>query len=190
MNHAAKELLHSLYSLCDSLDKTPLGLKAQGIDMSLRDVLFVETSQFLMYLSASDGRVKWSEANFISELFNMQATPDQLTEIIKKNNIYSTKFESEVPLVIKTFVKADNRLREMSKSQGEPASILIANFWEAIGKEFLTCDGDVSSSELENLRIYMNTVRSYIRREMNSSPKNSPSAQNSLKSKYELLKKN
>ena len=190
MNLAVKELLKTIYKLCDSLDETGMGLKGQGVDLSLRDCFFVETSQFLMYLSASDGRVKWSEAQYISELFDMPATPDQLTSIIKKNNIYSTKFESEIPLSIRVFVKADNRLIDLGKTPENFACKMIADFWENIGKDFLRCDGDLDGNEVKDLRIYMNMVNSYIDSELRVAKKNAYSSQNTLKGKYELLKKN
>ena len=187
---AARTLLEKIYELCDTLDETPVGIKnLVDSDLTSRKVFFVEVSKFIMYLSASDGNVSWAEANYIGDLMGGAISPSQITDLIKENNIYSTQFEKEVPMTLKLFVKADNMLADAGKLDGNYSSDLLINFYEALGQDFCNCDS-VGGNEREDLAIYLGTLRDYVRSERNTAGQKSSFGGNSLKAKYEILKKN
>lgn len=189
MAHPAKELLDSLYSLCDTIDQMPFGISQKRPDFSLRKCLMVEISQFIMYLSASDGRVGWKEASYLSDLLEDNITPSQIEDLIERNNIYSTSFESEVPLTLKLFVRADNKLTELGKSSDSSAAEALVNFFENLGNHFIRCDNDIDANEQKDLEIYLNTMRTYLRKELRTNFHKSTSTSNSLKDRYGKIKK-
>ena len=68
-----------------------------GIDTDASNICKTELAMFMMYLSASDGEIKWEEAMMISELCDLSLSPNNISTFIRENNIYSTDFEKTVP---------------------------------------------------------------------------------------------
>ena len=121
-----------------------------------------------MYLSASDGGIEWKEAEFIRDYLNLdwiQSTND-IHEFITECHIYSTEFESTVPLSMQLFVKADNAVYD----NGDESLVheVLFQIYESLGKEFLSCDDDVTNSEIEDLTIYLNMLQKYIQNNVKS----------------------
>lgn len=59
-----------------------------------------------MYLSASDGKIEWNEANNIAEYLEMPATPEVVNGVIREQNIYSTEFEKKYPSLFRWLLSA------------------------------------------------------------------------------------
>lgn len=188
----AKDTLKNMYELCDAIDELPFGLaKSNERGLTLRKALYLETMKFCMYLSAADGSVSYREAQYLGDLFDATLSPSDVTEIIEENNIYSTSFEQNVPITLQYLVKADNAVIAYGKSNGKLSSSVFVEFFEAVGKDFCMCDG-FGGNEREDLSIYLGMLKDYIRENLDDDRifvKNSPSHDNSLKSKYQILKK-
>lgn len=190
----AKKSLKKMYGLCDSIDELPFGIaKASDNDMTTRKALMLEVLKFCMYLSAADGSVSYREAEYLEDLFDISMSPSQLTEFINENDVYSTEFEETVPLVLKLFVKTDNAVISTGGGDGKLISDLLIRFYEAVGEDFCKCDG-VGGNERDDMNIYLRMMKRYVRDNVadtdnDSFMKQSSSCDNSLKSKYQILKK-
>lgn len=187
----AKNAAKAIFGLCDSIDETPVGIKQISSEITLRDVLMFDILNFMMYLSASDGYVSEKEARFISELFEKNITPEAATALIKKNDLYSTEFEEKIPLSLQVFVKADKMMLEAGKRLDDPVHELLIQFFETTGKALSLVDGE-EVNEKTDLKIYIDNLNAYARRESlsgNLNIKKRSGTTNSLKSKYEFLKK-
>lgn len=189
MSYEAKRMLSKIYELCDAFDAGPLAPRKNGADIDMRKLMFLDLVKYTMYLSASDGSVSWGEAEYISELTDFKTTPSELKEFIEEQNIYSTKFESEPPLTLKLLVATENLIIATNGNLDSYASDILVNFYEMVGKELCASDGGFSSNERADMNIYLNTMRSYIKKELNVPSLKSSPAQNSLKARYEILKK-
>lgn len=191
MVQKAKELLEQLYEYCDKIDETPMGLKYQNKGLTLRQSLFLDISNYLMYLSASDGTVSLSEAKFLGDLLGYSISPDEIISLIREHNIYSTKFENTVPLTLQCIIKVDKILQK--KVAGfdieSSASAIFTSFFNALGKAFILCDQNINENERRDFLIYKDTLVSYVRKELSGGIQKSGATQNTLKSHYELLKK-
>ena len=189
--YEVKSTLKKLYGLCDTIDEQPYGLaQRHDTDFALRNALMIEMLKFCMYLSAADGSVSYREADYLDELFDISMSPRELTEFINENDVYSTEFEETVPLAIKFFVKADNAIISNGRGDGELVSDLLISFYEAVGEDFCRCDG-VDGNEREDLHIYIRMLKKYVRENVldDDFAKSTSYRNNSLKSKYEILKK-
>lgn len=151
-----RELLNQIYELCDTIEEVGCWSYTGRIKMS--DALMVELFNFLHYLSASDGAVTQRESAFFKTVLDIDISIDDIIQRVKYENLYSEEFERKVPLVIRGAVDADRKTgTELSGAK------LIANLFSVIGQAFVSVDG-IDSQEIEDYKIYMNTINSFIKK--------------------------
>ena len=167
MNYKLKNMITQLYELSDTLDEGSFGV-AQTSSTTLKNCLEVELLSYLMYLSAADGKISWEESAFIRDYMEYDLTTDDIHQLIVENQIYSTKFEGTVPLSMKVFVRADNAIYDVEGHNDFLASELLFDVFECLGKEFLSCDDNVSDDEIRDLTIYLHMLENYINNEVKS----------------------
>ncbi len=122
-----------------------------------------EIVNFLLYLSASDGSIEVEEAIFIKDYFEEQISPEEMCERIEEDNLYSTSFEQKAPMVLKKLVRLDNSKYEKDGELQESLAERYICLYEALGKEFIACDHEVSQCERDDLNTYITNMRSYYR---------------------------
>lgn len=164
MNYELKDMISKVYDFGDDLDE----LYPTPGDMPLREILRIDFLQFLMYLSASDGTISDEESNFIEEYLDYHLSPSSIKDFIKKYQIYSVDYESDVPLCMKLFVMADNNLSHVQCDNGYLVSEYLREIYSMLGKEFLACDLNITDNELRDLTIYLTTLENFIQTEVKS----------------------
>jgi len=158
MNSARTEL-DNVCMLCDAMEEKglwPLAGKAE-----LKELLRQDLAKFCMYLTASDGKVTGSEALFFKIALGYEMSIDDLIYHIKSENLYSTDFESEVPLIIKMIKGISNILAEAGMDADALVNV-FARLYMTMGATIIECDDEVTDQEKEDLNIYMNMVYDYI----------------------------
>ncbi len=134
---------------------------AEGYDPGIGHGVKIELAKFLMYLSASDGEIMWPEASLISELCDLNLTPQTIGRFVKENNIYSTEFENTPPAVLQVLTSADNMLMERGSDVPDVLRMII-NTYKAVAAMLITSDGDIDSSEKADYQIYIDMMESYV----------------------------
>lgn len=157
INPQLKLMVDKLSDLIDTI------LEKGGADISeIRGkALKIDLARYMMYLSASDGKIEWSEANNISQYLEMNLPPEAVNQLIRNNNIYSTDFEQEVPGSCKAIVSADNALWDNGDRETCGADLLLT-VYKAVGEELIKADNDVDDNEKQDYTIYINTLENYI----------------------------
>lgn len=156
MNKELLKVVNQLYDLCKPADIG--GFKFTSEDS---ERLRTECINFLSYLSASDGTISDYEAKFIGDYFSYSITANKLKEYIENNHTYTTEFENTVPLTFKLLLKYDNSSFENNGILASSNSEAYIKVFECLGKEFLVCDGEATSDEIENFTIYTNMLKNY-----------------------------
>lgn len=154
------------YKLKELLKKTSdlVGTVISDMDLDIdepekvaaNDLLF-----YMMYLSASDGKIQWAEAKTISEYFDEDLKPEDINEILQRTNIYSTEFEQRAPLSLMAVVDADKILWNNGSRDSCMADSLLFLF-KQIGKELIESDSNVDEAEKSDYQIYINMMTDYI----------------------------
>ena len=189
MNSDLKRLLEQAYDLCDHYDHSPQNTPDKRANKRTREILQLDVSSFVMYLSASDGRVNYTEANYVSDLLGFRATPDQITQLIKDVNIYSTEFEQRPPLSLQIFLREDNRMIAAGMDSDKYSAQVLIDLFGMIGKDIITSDNDVAANERSDFNIYIGMMQKFVDQHLNTSSQKSAPVQNTLKSQYQILKK-
>lgn len=157
--YAARRELNAACELCDKIEGT--GLWPLAGTARLREVLRHDLAKFCMYLTASDGKVSGAEALFFKLALGYEMSVDELIYHIKSDNIYSTDFESQVPLIITTIKGIDGVLSAAGVS-GANTVEAFAKLYMMMGSTIIECDDEVTAQEKTDLNIYMNMVYDYI----------------------------
>ena len=152
-----KELIDSMAEAVESAGS------AMGLDGSAGNAAKFELAMFMMYLSASDGEIQWSEASTISDLCDLNLTPQSLSNFIRENNIYSTEFENKVPVTLQIMVTMENKLLEI-KSADEIADVssLVINTYKTVAEFLMNADGDEDDNEKKDCQIYIDMLENYV----------------------------
>jgi hypothetical protein len=144
--------------LCETVEKV---VEKFGAGSNLRNVARLEVAMFMMYLSASDGTIKWEEAKTLSEICGLNLTPNNIADLIRKQNIYSTEFEDRVPVSFQMMVAADNALKKQGLTSDVSAADLMIKVYKEIGEALIKSDSDVDDNELRDYNIYINMLQEY-----------------------------
>lgn len=168
MNNQLKNIIDTMYELCDAFDNSPLAKKTIDPNRKLttKEILRIELSIFIMYLSASDGNIVYQETRFLKDYLNWNLSSNEVQQIIRERHINGTEFRTNVPISMKLFVMMDNALYAVDASNTNYASKMLLQLFESLGKEFLVCDNDVNYREAENLTAYLDLLQSYIKSEL------------------------
>lgn len=89
-----------------------------------------------------------------------------MAEYIRENNIYSTEFENDVPVVLQFAVKLDNEIYKRGLSEqvnNTNLSEVIMQTFGYVGKSLLQSDGDIDDNEKSDFMIYMGMMNKYIK---------------------------
>ncbi len=159
VNRQLKELVDTM---CDAIDAlSEIASLPDGIGKKAR----IEMGMFMMYLSASDGQISWDEASIISDICELDLSPNDLGRFIREFNIYSTEFEQTVPVTFRMVVQADNDMFaseiDSSGSEAMLGTEAMLGAYKAIGEALIKSDGDVDVDEVNDYKIYINMLEEY-----------------------------
>lgn len=168
MDYQLKSNLELIYQFCDALDRTEC-VKQASLPYALRKVVALDFIKFLLYLAASSGTIRQSDADFVNDYFMKEGflfTPETMRDCIQKNNLYSTAFESEVPASLEFIVSVDNILYKGGHNIGNSSfPKFIVDIYTSLGLDFLECKDHLSGSETGDFKIYISMLRDYVTRE-------------------------
>lgn len=156
MNTALKQALDALFKICDK--KSGQSQNSDYVSFE-RKQLQTELLDFLSYLSSSDGIISSYETAFIADYIGKRMTSEELRKYVDDRNTYSTQFEQTVPETLKRLVFEDWD-KEKTGADAK-AYVEVVN---ALGKEFIVCDGEVDENEVQDLATYSTTLESYLTR--------------------------
>lgn len=162
MSEAIKNIVTELFDIAAKVGAS----KDENTDreeQKMRQLAKKEILNFLLYLSASDGSIEVAEALFIKDYLSEQISPEEMCQRIEEDNIYSSAFEQRIPLTLKRLVKLDNSTYEKKGELEESDAEKYICGYEALGKEFIACDHEVSQSERDDFSTYITNMRSFYR---------------------------
>lgn len=118
--------------------------------------------RYLMYLSASDERIKWKEAELISEWYGKTVMPNDIVAFLNDFDICSEKFEHTVPASIKAAVSWDNKEWLQGQRDEDSLALMLWNIYKEAGTELINVDGTKDDSEENDILNYLNVMMAYI----------------------------
>ena len=167
-----KKYYEKLCGLCDLLDENKLWDTPEFEGVHLRDIFRHNLAEYLLYLSASDNTITDEESAMYNEVTGFNGDKNKMISYINDNDIYSARFESEVPLIFRLIKECEKNelLQEhpLSINMNKSYSELFADFFLLASNVFIEVDDEVAVPEMEDSNIYLNTIKKYILKNTNS----------------------
>lgn len=155
MNHELKEEVRLICSLADRAGEV---IDCEDVGRAAK----MEMAKYLMYLSASDGEIKYSEAQVISDVLDIELNPQQINDFIRENNVYSVDFENTVPSVFGLLVEMDNAIYNNGGYDGTSGSELMLNLYKKLGVELIETDGNSDDNEKSDFVIFITMLDNHL----------------------------
>ena len=158
----AKEYFESIATICDKIDKGNWWEKPDGCEITLREIFALDIANFIMYLSASDGRLSAEEVQAYRTITGFGGdNVETIKQHIKENNIYSMDFESEPPMIMKLLSKAERNAILCGANFESSILQMMASFYGVIGQIIISIDGGITYNEKRDLNIIMDTIKGF-----------------------------
>ena len=168
MDVNAKEMFKKICGLSETMAEMADLHEKMGLDedFEVSSLLKIDIFCFLAYLAASDNIISWNETRYISELLDLNLTPNKLNELIIEKNIYSTEFESKPPMMLQLFVALDNAIYESGAAIDEELGSVLMKFYMVAGIGLVESNGESVEDEeftvKSDFEIYINMMRAYL----------------------------
>ena len=151
---SVRQVIGTVRNICAHIDEQGI-IRNLDSDSSMVEIFNSDIIRFMLYLTASDGAVAEEEAEIISEILGKPIGVSQCVEILEGGGIYSTEFESSVPV---SFQAIDM----ISNINGTNVGESLYTVYELIGKLIILSNESVHPQEIEDLNIYLATLRSHL----------------------------
>ena len=159
-----QELRSLTLKMCEDLDRAEKGVGTYISEGSSKEVCLVSLSLFNIYVAMSDGYMDDKEVALLNKLAGTSFSKADYKKIIDKANILTESFVTQVPVILRTFVDADNC---EDKSFGNcPISIVLYDLFATSGVYVMTINEKVLSEEYDHLMSYLKTIYNYIKKNL------------------------
>lgn len=168
----AKDVVDKTCSIFTEVcEKVNLGGILKEPEIDFESLFKNDILNFMSYMAASDGLISTSDAEYISEVLDIDINTNKLNKRILDKNIYSEEFENEIPPTIAIIVALDNAI----DSDEAPLSaisegyiyLLILLARQMIERNGRTPFDEATDVEKDNLQIYCNMIFSFLNKKMN-----------------------
>ena len=158
MTDALRKEMNELYVIFDVIEATSDIYRSDR--MTLKERFMIDLFLYIMYLSVSDGKLAKEEISFMNEVFRASYDTKRYKEIIHQYGLGEESFEIRVPYFVKVILEYDDQMMDKEENYQSPLR-LIQDFMYRLGKAFISCDGEVTEEEKENLKYYISHLGEY-----------------------------
>ena len=157
-----KQLRDVVFLVCDRMDEAGLGVKKWMPDKSTRDVLELNLYSFLLYISATDGKISQEEADFMNSLLGGEYGLSEYEQLAKKTRVRQAAFQEEVPMIFRVAVDCDN-----GDILSVNAAKCIFEVYVLTGLLCMVSDLQVTQAEYDSTIRYLNMLKAYLEDHLN-----------------------
>lgn len=160
MDNDLRIMMDEVINVGNLMDKNGIGARQLTKDMTTGMMLLGNLSNFIFYILSATNKVTDEQAEFFKVCFNMELTPNDVSELIKDLNMNKVDYVLPVLPSVILFVLADNKLKGRKVEQVNFSDMLYDVMVE-LGNGFMECAG--SSEVMRNrMDVYLAKVRNYI----------------------------
>lgn len=131
-----------------------------GGKINLQEKFKTDMLNFLIYLAYSDGKISKEEIKYINTLIGLQFYDGILSDYAERWDLRSEKILEKPPLSLGAFVRSNigPETGELSNMYYDLITLYITTF-HYIGNDFIACNDETRSGEVEALSSYINMLR-------------------------------
>lgn len=154
-----KEMYDGMIGFFDTVENQ--GLYSSPIkDVRMSTILMIDLIRFMLYLSASDGSIDYGEVEAFRYITGLDVSGREMVDLIKEHNVYSTQFESQVPVAMQ--IAVNSGIQFNANGNRLPLAVLLFEFYKMLGTIMVTANDEVAENEKNDFAIYLTTLASYL----------------------------
>lgn len=154
-----KKLQNLIDLLGDTMENAFDKLKIQN-ETDMSEAIMIDVLQYLMFLAASDNEISWEETDLISRISSIRWTPGLIGKFIRERDIYSVRFERQVPATFGMLVNTEKILMSMG-AKDIKLSAQILTIYKLIGEAFISLSPE-NKNTVSNFRSYISMMEEYL----------------------------
>ena len=161
-----KQVLDSIFEACDTLDRDNIGASVLTPGLATRDLLRLDLTKFLVYLSGGITYVIESkDIYFINTSLNWNFSLDELLEILFEQNL---DFLEKIPLSISFALYIDKSIYTSQGTLENSVSELFIDCFDIVGKTYCRYMPDrlVETARYDLCNTYINHLKEYREKEL------------------------
>lgn len=158
------ELLEICLKACEDLDATGKGVANYTPDNKSVDILRLCLNLFNIHIAIADGALDDKEIELLNTIGNTHFSRSDFEKIIDKTDVRKDEYGELVPVILRTFVDADNY---EDKSQGGcPLSVVLYDLIASSGVYVMAVNDNVGADEYNRLMAYLRLIYGFIKQNL------------------------
>lgn len=156
-----KEMFSLLDKIADSMSDVITVSKENGAykKPDVKELMYEDLLQFLLYLAAADCFISDEESEFIEEYLGYSINPQEMKARILRENL--KELPDTFPTSFQLFVELDEALVKSGLDKKVTASNALYNLYRSLGKCFINFDGECTDREELQLALYLQILREF-----------------------------
>ena len=147
--------LNTIYDVCDEIDAGGTEIEFNGRKITLRKLFEIETTAYLLYLTASDKNISEEEIAFVNDLMSRTYYMEKCVKFINQTHMLEGDFGSTTPLSTKI-------LSEYTREHGNDISEKLVKLYDGLGLALMNADKTFAQPEQQAHRDYIRLLRGYL----------------------------
>ena len=153
--NSLKELMSSPYLQMSFMKKFP------QIDTELKDILYIETLRYMIYLADADGYISSKELNLINYITTQHLSYETIEEIVEKNHDFYIDSMPEIPLTIRILCEVENTIYRNNSSLDESILKLAITYFKFLTMVVIDIDDNITVKERTRALSYLEMIEEY-----------------------------
>lgn len=146
--------LASIYDACEKAGTAGVSATVNGEKLNLRQLFEIETTAYLMYLSASDNVIEEDEIAFINSLMSRTYSLDGCVKFIESSQMSAEEFLSQPPVSFKL-------LAAYGGADYADAMDALISFYDVLGMALSQVDDNLTLPERNAYKGFIYMLRGY-----------------------------
>jgi SpoVK/Ycf46/Vps4 family AAA+-type ATPase len=155
LSHNRNDTLQYIYTLCNQYEKQ--GLQIKGNHMPLRDYAQFAVMKFMLYIADSDRNILDYEVDIINSCLGFSLSRDYVVKFAAEHRISADAIFDTLLGLLTIFINADIQ----NKAADGSTSLLLLEFLDELGLEFITCDGRYDDRQTNAMASLMLRLKNY-----------------------------
>lgn len=146
------QYIYNLSALCEQQ-----GFQIKDNSKPLRDYAQFAIMKFMLYIADSDRTIMDYEVNIINRVLGFSLTREYVTQFVAEHRISADGIFDTILGLLTVFINADIQNRQ----EGGSASLMLLDFLDELGLEFITFDGKNDDRQSKSLALLMLRLKSF-----------------------------
>lgn len=155
MNASINDTLQMIYHLSEQYEKQGFMIKENS--KPLREYAQFAIMKYMLYIADSDRIIMDYEVSIINRVLGFNLTRDYVTQFVAEHRISADGIFDTILGLLTVFINGDLQ----SQTVGGGSSLMLLEFLDVLGLEFITCDGRNDDRQAKSLASLMLRLKSF-----------------------------